>query len=147
MLDMKEILACLPHRFPFLLVDRIKEVEPGKCVVAIKNVTMNEPFFLGHFPGEPVMPGVLILESMAQAGAMMLLSLPELRGTISLLTTIEKARFRHPVVPGDQMVIYGEMGRRRGKMGKMHARVEVDGVSVAEAEIGFMLAQKPKGDE
>ncbi len=147
MLDIKEILSCLPHKFPFLLVDRIKEVEPGKSVVAIKNVTFNELFFQGHFPEEPVMPGVLILEAMAQAGAMMLLTLPELRGTISLLTTIEKARFRHPVVPGDQMVIYAEMGRRRGKMGKVHAHVDVDGQTVAEAEIGFMLAQKPKGDE
>ncbi len=147
MLDIKEILACLPHKFPFLLVDRIKEVDPGKSVVAIKNVTINEPFFQGHFPEEPVMPGVLILEAMAQAGAMMLLTLPELRGTISLLTTIEKARFRHPVVPGDQMIIYAEMGRRRGKMGKVHAHADVDGQTVAEAEIGFMLAQKPKGDE
>ncbi len=155
MLDIKEIRECLPHRYPFLLVDRIKEIVPGKSVVAIKNVTINEPFFQGHFPEVPVMPGVLILEAMAQAGAMMMLNAPELRGSISFLTTVEKARFRHPVVPGDQMVIFAEMGRLRGKMGKIHAHADVDGKTVAEAEMGFMLAQKPaqesaqepKGDE
>ncbi len=146
MLNIKEISACLPHRYPFLLVDRIKEIVPGKSVVGIKNVTINEPFFQGHFPGEPVMPGVLIIEAMAQAGAMMLLHIPELRGSISLLTTINKAKFRHPVVPGDQMVIYAEMGKLRGKMGKVNARVEVDGKPAAEAELGFMLAEKPKGE-
>lgn len=143
MLDIKEIRACLPHRYPFLLVDRIKELVPGKSVVAIKNVTVNEPFFQGHFPEVPVMPGVLILEAMAQAGAMMMLNAPELRGSISFLTTVEKARFRHPVVPGDQMVICAEMWRLRGKMGKIRAHADVDGQTVAEAEMGFMLAQKP----
>ena len=127
MLDIKEIRACLPHRYPFLLVDRIKEIEPGKSVVGIKNVTINEPFFQGHFPSEPVMPGVLIIEAMAQVGAMMMLNLPQLRGSISLLTTINKAKFRHVVVPGDQLVIYAEMGKIRGKMGKVNARAEVDG--------------------
>ncbi|MBP3848760.1 MAG: 3-hydroxyacyl-ACP dehydratase FabZ [Pyramidobacter sp.] len=147
MLDIKEIMACMPHRYPFLLVDRIQELVPGKSVVAIKNVSMNEPFFQGHFPGDPVMPGVLILESMAQAGAMMMLNAPELRGTISFLTTVEKAKFRHPVRPGDQMVLYTEMYRLRGQMGKVKARAEVDGQIVAEAELGFMLARKPEKGE
>lgn len=146
MQDIKEILACLPHRFPFLLVDRVLELEAGVRAVAIKNVTINEPFFQGHFPGTPVMPGVLIIETMAQAGAMMMLSSPELRGTISFLTTVDNAKFRHPVVPGDQMKIFTEMGHRRGRMGKVKAHVEVEGKVVAEAEIGFMLARKPEGE-
>lgn len=146
MQDIKEIMSCVPHRYPFLLVDRILELEAGKKVVAIKNVTINEPFFQGHFPGEPVMPGVLILEAMAQAGAMMMLQAPELRGTISLLTTVNNAKFRHPVIPGDQMKIFTEMGHRRGRMGKVNAHVEVDGKTVAEAELGFMLARKPEGE-
>ncbi len=147
MLDVKDIMECLPHRYPFLLVDRIKELNPGKNVVAIKNVTVNEPFFQGHFPGAPVMPGVLILEAMAQAGAMMMLNDPALRGTISLLTTVEKAKFRHPVTPGDQMILCAEMYRLRGRMGKVKAHAEVDGQVVAEAELGFMLARKPEGEE
>lgn len=147
MLDIKEILECVPHRYPFLLIDRVKELVPAKSVVAIKNVTMNEPFFQGHFPGTPVMPGVLILEAMAQAGAMMMLNAPDLRGTISLLTTIDRAKFRRPVVPGDQMIIYTEMGRMRGRMGKVKAHVEVDGEVVAEAQLGFMLAKTPQGSE
>ena len=146
MLDIKEIMSCVPHRYPFLLVDRIKELVPGKSAIAIKNVTINEPFFQGHFPGEPVMPGVLLLEAMAQAGAMMMLNAPELRGTISFLTTVEKARCRHPVTPGDQLVLFAEMYRLRGQMGKVKARAEVDGQVVAEAELGFMLARKPKGE-
>ena len=147
MLNIKEIMACVPHRYPFLLVDRILELVPGKSVVAVKNVTMNEPFFQGHFPGEPVMPGVLILEAMAQAGAMMMLQDPELRGTIAFLTTVEKARFRHLVTPGDQMMLYTEMYRLRGQMGKVKARAEVDGQIAAEAELGFMLAKKPEGEQ
>ena len=147
MQNIKEIMDCVPHRYPFLLVDRILELVPGKSVVAIKNVTMNEPYFQGHFPGEPVMPGVLILEAMAQAGAMMMLNAPELRGTISFLTTVEKARFRHPVTPGDQMMLYTEMYRLRGQMGKVKAHAEVNGQVVAEAELGFMLAKKPEGEK
>lgn len=146
MLDVKEIMRCLPHRYPFLLVDRIVELVPGKSVVAVKNVTINEPFFQGHFPGEPVMPGVLILEAMAQAGAMMMLNSPGLCGTIAFLTTVEKAKFRHLVTPGDQLVLYTEMSRLRGQMGKVKARAEVDGKVVAEAELGFMLAHEPEGE-
>jgi 3-hydroxyacyl-[acyl-carrier-protein] dehydratase len=147
MLDIEEILTCVPHRFPMLLIDRVLELTPGKNVVALKNVTINEPFFQGHFPGHPVMPGVLILESMAQAGAMMMLNAPELRGTISFLTTVDKAKFRHPVVPGDQMIIHAEMWRLRGKMGKIKAHVDVDDKPCAEAELGFMLAVKPEGEK
>lgn len=144
MLDVKEIMACIPHRYPFMLVDRVIELDPGKSVVALKNVTINEPFFQGHFPGEPVMPGVLLLEAMAQAGAMMMLNAPELRGTISLLTTVEKAKFRRPVRPGDQLMLHAEMFKLRGRMGKVKAHADVDGEVAAEAELGFMLARKPE---
>lgn len=147
MIAIKEIMKCLPHRFPFLLIDRVLELEPAKSVKALKNVSMNEPFFQGHFPGEPVMPGVLIIEAMAQAGAMMMLAQEELLGTIVFLTTVEKAKFRQPVTPGDQLIIYAEMKRLRGKMGKVTARAEVDGNVVAEAELGFMLSKKPEGVE
>ena len=127
MLDIREIMSCVPHRYPFLLVDRIQELVPGKSVVAIKNVTINEP--------------------MAQAGAMMVLNIPELRGTIAFLTTVNRAKFRRPVVPGDQLVIYTEMGRIFGKMGKVKAHAEVEGKTVAEAELGFMLTKKPEGEK
>lgn len=144
MIDVKEIMECIPHRYPFLLVDRVTELVPGKSVIAIKNVSINEPFFQGHFPGEPVMPGVLLLEAMAQAGAMMMLNAPELRGTISFLTTIEKAKFRRPVRPGDQLILNAEMYKLRGRMGKVKAHADVDGEVVAEAELGFMLARAPE---
>lgn len=147
MLDIEEILSCVPHRYPMLLIDRVCELEPGKRVVALKNVTINEPFFQGHFPAQPVMPGVLILEAMAQAGAMLMLNAPELKGTISFLTTVDNAKFRRPVVPGDQIVIYAEMWRLRGKMGKIKAHANVGDAVCAEAELGFMLSARPEGEK
>lgn len=139
MLDVKEILQCVPHRYPFLMLDRVLEIENGKKITALKNVTYNEPFFQGHFPGTPVMPGVLQIEAMAQAGAVMMMYGTPYGGSIAYLTTVEKARLRRPVVPGDQMIIHVEMWRSRGVMGKVKAYIEVDGEKVAEATLGFML--------
>ena len=103
MYDINEIMAVLPHRYPFLLIDRVEEVIPGEKVVAIKNVTINEPFFQGHFPGHPVMPGVLIVEAMAQAGAFAVLSQEEFKGKLAFLGAVDKANFRRQVVPGDEL--------------------------------------------
>ncbi|MDA8235332.1 MAG: 3-hydroxyacyl-ACP dehydratase FabZ [Clostridia bacterium] len=139
MLDINEIQKILPHRYPFLLVDRILEVEPGKKVVGLKNVSANEPFFQGHFPGYPVMPGVLIIEALAQVGAVALLSLDEYKGKIAFLAGIDKARFRQQVVPGDQLVMEVEMLKLRGAVGKAQAVAKVGDKVAAEAEIMFAI--------
>ncbi len=143
--DIKEIMQCLPHRYPFLLVDRIVELVPEDRVVGLKNVTINEPFFQGHFPGEPVMPGVLILEAMAQTGAIMLMQSPRLRGTISYLTSVDKAKFRRPVRPGDQLVMEAKLARFRSRIGRIEAVARVDDQIAAEAVMGFMLAEAVEG--
>jgi len=137
MLNSEHIQELLPHRYPFLLVDRIVEMEPGKRVVGIKNVTVNEPFFQGHFPGKPVMPGVLIIEAMAQVGAVGILALPEFQGKIALFAGIDKARFRRQVVPGDQLRIEVNVIRLRGSVGKSEAKAYVGEDLVAEAELMF----------
>ncbi len=142
MLDINEIQKILPHRYPFLLVDRILEVEQGKRAVGIKNVSVNEPFFQGHFPGYPVMPGVLIIEAMAQVGAVALLSMPEYAGKLALFAGIDKARFRRQVVPGDQIVFEVEVTKLRGKVGKSSAVAKVDGQVAAEAELMFAIGDK-----
>jgi 3-hydroxyacyl-[acyl-carrier-protein] dehydratase len=139
--DILKILEYLPHRYPFLLVDRILEVEPGKRIVGMKNVTFNEPHFQGHFPGEPIMPGVLQIEAMAQTGAVLLLSLPENRGKIAYLAGVESARFKRPIVPGDQLVIESTMQRYRRGVGKAHNTISIDGEVVAEAVIQFAVPQ------
>jgi beta-hydroxyacyl-ACP dehydratase FabZ len=135
--DIRRILAFLPHRYPFVLVDRILEMEPGKQVKALKNVTMNEPFFQGHFPDHPIMPGVLIVEFMAQAGAVLVLdSLPgELHGAPIYFMGIDKARFRKPVVPGDQLIAEVKVMKMRAKTAKLAGTALVDGQRVAEAEL------------
>lgn len=138
-MDFKEIQKVLPHRYPFLLVDRMLEVEPGKKSVGIKNVSGNEPFFQGHFPGYPVMPGVLIIEAMAQVGAVALLSSPGMEGKIGLLAGIDGARFRRQVVPGDQLRIEVEMLKLRGPVGKGKATATVEGQTAAEAELLFAV--------
>lgn len=141
-MEISEIFEVLPHRYPFLLVDRVAEVEPGKRAVGIKNVTINEPFFQGHFPGHPVMPGVLIIEAMAQVGAVALLSAPENRGKLGLFAGIDGARFRRQVVPGDQLRLEVEMTKVRGPVGKGQARAWVGEQLAAEAELMFALTDR-----
>jgi len=139
-----DIMKFLPHRYPFLLVDRILELEPGKRIVGLKNVTINEQFFQGHFPGAPVMPGVLIIEAMAQvAGVMIYGDLPDKEKKLIYFTGIENAKFRRPVIPGDQLRIEMEFLNRHGKFGKMQGRATVDGKAVAEAALLFAIADYP----
>lgn len=141
-LDVNEIRQILPHRYPFLLVDRIIELEPER-IVGIKNVTVNEPFFNGHFPEFPVMPGVLIVEAMAQtAGVLVLKSIPDRESKLVLLVSIESAKFRRPVVPGDQLRIEMTVIRRKGSVAKMAGRATVDGLLVSEAEVMCKLQDK-----
>jgi 3-hydroxyacyl-[acyl-carrier-protein] dehydratase len=136
-IDIVEILRVLPHRYPFIMVDRIVSVELGKKIVGLKNVTINEPFFQGHFPGRPVMPGVLILEGMAQVGGIMAFySSPEAIGDkLIFFAGIDKARFRRPVVPGDQLIFTLELIKQKRGVMVMKALAEVDGKVVAEAEL------------
>ncbi len=135
----QEILGALPHRYPILLVDRIIELEPGKRIVGIKNVTINEPFFQGHFPGHPVMPGVLIVEAMAQTGGMMLMDeVEDPASKVVYFMSIDNVKFRRPVIPGDQLRFELEMLQFRGKRCRMRGVGYVDGQPVAEAE--FMAA-------
>ena len=140
-----EIMKFLPHRYPFLLVDRIVELEPDKRIVGLKNVTVNEQFFQGHFPGAPVMPGVLIIEAMAQvAGVMIYRDLPDKQKKLIYFTGIENARFRRPVVPGDQLRIEMELLNRRNNFGKMSGRATVDGKLAAEAVVLFAIVEHPR---
>jgi 3-hydroxyacyl-[acyl-carrier-protein] dehydratase len=143
LLDITQIQAILPHRYPFLLVDRIIEYDPGKRVVGIKNVTLNEPFFAGHFPGAPVMPGVLIVEAMAQtAGVMMLANLPDRESKLVFFTGIDGAKFRRPVVPGDQLRLELTVLRLRPRYIKLRGEAYVDGEMAAEAEISSALVDR-----
>jgi beta-hydroxyacyl-ACP dehydratase FabZ len=149
MLEFKEIQELLPHRYPFLLVDRILEIEEGKRVVGIKNVTINEPFFVGHFPGYPIMPGVLVLEAMAQVGGILLLRTLGGQGSkrVIFFTGIDRARFRRPVVPGDQLRFTIEMLQLRRQVCRMRGDATVDGKLVAEAEMGCMVVERtPEAD-
>ncbi|MCD5406605.1 MAG: 3-hydroxyacyl-ACP dehydratase FabZ [Desulfotomaculum sp.] len=139
MLDINQIKKILPHRYPFLLVDKITELESGKRAVGFKNITANEPFFQGHFPDYPVMPGVLIIEALAQVGAVALLSMPEYEGKIALFAGIDGVRFRRQVIPGDQLLLEVELTKLRSKIGKSKAKAQVDGQLVAEAELMFAI--------
>ncbi|MBO4317370.1 MAG: 3-hydroxyacyl-ACP dehydratase FabZ [Mailhella sp.] len=138
-LKTEDILRILPHRYPFVLLDRVEEYHLGEYIRAYKNLTYNEAFFQGHFPGMPVMPGVLIIEAMAQAGALLIgmseESFKSDPNVICLITGIEKARFRHPVLPGDKLVLECTDFRHRFKLWKMQAKASVDGTTVAEAEL------------
>ena len=139
-MDIKEIVRLLPHRYPFLLVDRILSGEKNKSLVGLKNVSMNEPFFQGHFPSDPIMPGVLILEGMAQVGGILAYySLPEMIGEkLIYFAGIDKVRFRRPVVPGDQLIFEMKVVKHKGKIWKMTGKAKVDEEVAAEAE--FMAA-------
>ena len=142
--EIQKIMQYLPHRYPFLLIDRVEEVVPGEKVIALKNVTINEPFFQGHFPGVPVMPGVIILEAMGQAGGMLAYeSLDERKeSNLVFLTGIDKARFRKPVVPGDQLIFELKLLRKRAKLVRMAGVATVDGDRVAEAELMAAYGEK-----
>ena len=136
-LDILAIMQRLPHRYPFLLIDRIVRFVPGEEIVALKNVTMNEPFFQGHFPAKPVMPGVLIIEALAQAGGILAAEIrgPEKQGEIIYFMGMDAVRFRKPVVPGDQLMLEARVLKMRSRVAKMAGRALVDGQLVAEAEL------------
>lgn len=139
-LSVEEIQKLLPHRYPFALVDRIIDYVPGKKAVGIKNVTFNEPHFQGHFPDRPIMPGVLIIEAMAQVGGIVLTQMADLNGGLFMFAGIDGVRFRRPVVPGDQLIMTVELlSVKRRRFGKMQGRAEVDGHLVAEGEFMFSL--------
>jgi beta-hydroxyacyl-ACP dehydratase FabZ len=146
MLTITEIMKLLPHRYPMLLVDRVLEIDPGKRIVGLKNVTANEQFFQGHFPGAPVMPGVLIVEAMAQCGAV--LGLRDMDESVRasklfLFGGVDKARFRRPVVPGDQLILECEVLQRRASTVKLRGTAKVDDKVVAEAELLSILVDRP----
>ncbi|WP_277751700.1 3-hydroxyacyl-ACP dehydratase FabZ [Oecophyllibacter saccharovorans] len=139
--DVLQIMQAIPHRYPFLLIDRVEKIEAGESAVGIKNVTVNEPFFPGHFPGRPVMPGVLIIEAMAQTAAtLVVLTLgPAFEGKLVYFMTIEGAKFRRPVVPGDQLRIHVQKERARANVWRFKGVAKVDGVAVAEATFSAMI--------
>lgn len=139
MINIDEIMKVLPHRYPMLLVDRILEAESGKSIRALKNVTINEAYFQGHYPNMPVMPGVLILESMAQAGAALMLTDPNMQGRMPLVGAFDNVRFKRPVVPGDQLITQVEVLWFRGEYGKIKATATVDGEIAASMEAAFKL--------
>src|SRR5580693_7142243 len=144
LVDIARIMHAIPHRYPFLMIDRVVEVVRNRSAIGIKNVSVNEQFFQGHFPGHPVMPGVLIIESMAQTAAVLVVETlgPEAAGKVVYFMSVEGAKFRRPVVPGDQLRIHCTKERNRGNVWKFHAVARVDGVSVAEATYAAMIMAK-----
>ncbi len=142
--DVARIMRAIPHRYPFLLIDRVLEMVLNRSAIGVKNVTINEPFFEGHFPGHPVMPGVLIIEAMAQTAAVLVVETigPDAAGKIVYFMSVEGAKFRRPVVPGDQLRIHIVKERSRGNVWKFHAVARVDGVSVAEATYAAMIMDR-----
>lgn len=139
LMDIVQIKEIIPHRYPMLLIDRVEELTEGQRILAKKNVTINEPFFQGHFPHEPVMPGVLIVEAMAQAGAVALLSLPQFKGKTAYFGGIDKAKFRKKVTPGDTLILEVEILKIKANAGLGKGIARVDGKKVAEAELTFMI--------
>mgnify|MGYP003497654333 FL=1 len=147
-MDNVEIQSILPHRYPFLLVDRIRELDPDRRIVGIKNVTINEPFFQGHFPGRPVMPGVLILEALAQVGGVMAFkSLGSVGRPVVYLTGIDGAKFRKPVVPGDILRLEVDVLKKRAPFWKMQGRAFVESELVCEAEVTAMVTDEQAGGD
>lgn len=147
-LDINQIQSILPHRYPFLLLDRVIEVVPKQRIVAIKNVTINEPFFQGHFPGYPLMPGVLMVEAMAQAGGVLLLTeVPDRADKLIVFTGIERAKFRKPVTPGDQLRIAVEVLAFRRNVARIDGKIYVGDKLVAEAVLSCFLIERSKADE
>jgi 3-hydroxyacyl-[acyl-carrier-protein] dehydratase len=142
--DIQQIMRDIPHRFPFLMLDRVVDLVPNQSAVGIKNVSVNEPFFAGHFPNHPVMPGVLIIESMAQTAAVLVVETlgPEAAGKVVYFMSIEGAKFRRPVMPGDQLRIHVTKDRNRGNVWKFSGVARVDGISVAEATYAAMIMDR-----
>ena len=140
------IRELIPHRYPFLLVDRVEELEPGVRAVGIKNVTQNEPFFQGHFPDYPVMPGVLIVEAMAQVGAVGVMTLEDYQGKLALFAGIDGVRFRRQVIPGDVLRMEVEISRLKGRIGRGKGSATVNGERACEAELMFAFADKVEGE-
>ncbi|HLQ72655.1 MAG TPA: 3-hydroxyacyl-ACP dehydratase FabZ [Bacillota bacterium] len=138
-MDIQEIKDTIPHRYPFLLVDKVTDIEEGKRVVGIKNVTINEPFFQGHFPDYPVMPGVLIIEALAQVGAIAVLGMEDNHGKIGFLAGVDKCRFKRQVVPGDTLELEVEITRMKGPIGKGKGIATVNGELACQAEITFAI--------
>lgn len=140
--DAKEILRILPHRYPFLLVDKVLELEPGARIVGLKNVTLNEPYFVGHFPGHPIMPGVLLVEMMAQIGGVMALSIKDHAGKLAYLAGVDKTRFRRPVLPGDTVTAEVTLVKSRANVRWVRGEAKVDGRVVCDAELSFVLISR-----
>ena len=143
--DLQEIMDFLPHRYPFLLIDRVVEFEPAKRLVAIKNVTINEPFFQGHFPGHPIMPGVLVIEAMAQAGGIIMMAeMPDRHAKLVVFTSIERAKFRRPITPGDQLRIEVDVLSFRPRAGRIAGRALVDGKLACEATLTCQVVPRSR---
>ena len=146
MIDIQGILDILPHRYPFLLVDKVLELEPER-ILALKNVTFNEPHFTGHFPGAPVMPGVLVIEALAQAaGVLMFREVPDRHKKLIFFAGIDNCRFRHPVVPGDQLLLEVTVTKRRQRFAVLHGVARVGDRVVAEADLSSALVDRPKAE-
>ena len=146
--DIKRIMAAMPHRYPFLMVDRVIDYEEGKWLKAIKNVTYNEPFFMGHFPGEPIMPGVLIVEALAQTGGMLSFIGQENQSKLAIFMTINNVKFRKPVVPGDQLELHVTLTKMlRKNVAQVHGVASVDGKAVTEGDFMFSILEKGQLDK
>lgn len=143
-LDINQIREIIPHRYPFLLIDRITDLVPAIKARGYKNVSTNEPFFQGHFPGNPIMPGVLIIEALAQLGCVSMLVKDEYKGMIGLFAGIDSARFKKPVIPGDKLDLYVELLKLKGPIGKFKGEAHVEGQLAVEAEILFAIVPKPE---